>query len=48
MATLLCEVCQNAIDPTRDHYVTYHERKGPSINLCGLACAAVYERDDPA
>lgn len=44
----ICKECGTAFDPSRDAFVTFHERKGPSIDLCSVECTVAWVKDDPA
>jgi hypothetical protein len=41
-----CVVCDKSFDPTKDFFITINERKGPSRNVCSLACATTYVNDE--
>lgn len=40
-----CPIDQKEYDKARDAYVTVHERKGPSTDLCSAACAITWWED---
>jgi hypothetical protein len=39
-------MCGVEFDPTKDLFLTVHERKGPSLDLCSLSCATRYLNDE--
>lgn len=41
-----CTQCGLSIDPTKDAYITIHERKGPSRDFCSMICANEYYDDE--
>lgn len=44
--TTLCAECGKAFDPAKDSFITFHERKGPSLNFDTLACLTAHVNDE--
>ena len=41
-----CAICEVKIDRAKEFYITVNERKGPSVDVCSLRCAAAYVNDE--
>jgi hypothetical protein len=40
-----CPTCGGEFNPTKDFFITVHERKSRSLNFCSLECATDYVYD---
>lgn len=41
-----CPVCDAEFNAAKDFFITINERKAPSVNVCSLACATLYIKED--